>query len=284
MQWWCSAQGGAWTWTWQPFPGVWAFVLLLGAGYWWLYRRSETRAASEGRRKLSAAAGVLALWVALGWPIGPLGAGYLASAHMVQFLLIAIVAPPLLLRGVPRTAWQRLRRHATVVRGLRSLTHPLLTLGLFNVIVIGTHVPIVVDTLVATQLGMLTLDMLWLLGGLLFWWPIVAPVPERPGVREIVKVGYLGAQMILNTPLFFWLTFSKYPYYATYELAPRVPGLALTALQDQVTAGCIMKIVGGLIYLGVVGVLFYRWSQREDERRLPSTGRRRDSMPMPTGV
>ena len=27
MQWWCSAQGTQWRWTWVPYPGVWLFVL-----------------------------------------------------------------------------------------------------------------------------------------------------------------------------------------------------------------------------------------------------------------
>ena len=29
MQFWCSASGAAWTWTWRAYPGVWLFVLLL---------------------------------------------------------------------------------------------------------------------------------------------------------------------------------------------------------------------------------------------------------------
>ena len=39
MQWWCVAQERPWSWSWQPYPGVWIFLLLLGAGYLWALRR-----------------------------------------------------------------------------------------------------------------------------------------------------------------------------------------------------------------------------------------------------
>ncbi|MEE9132168.1 MAG: cytochrome c oxidase assembly protein [Gemmatimonadota bacterium] len=266
MQWWCSAQTVAWDWSWQMYPGVWAFVSLLGIAYWVLLRRLGARAREgalwESRlRRATYFAGLLCLWVALDWPIGPLGAGYLASAHMVQFLLIALVAPPLLLYGLPSGAFERLANRPAVLGFLRVVTHPLVALAFFNVTLIATHWPSVVDSMMGSQLGSFLLDMAWWVAGLVLWWPVVAPVPARPGFAYLYKIGYLILATIVNTPVFALLTFSGLPLYATYELSPPIQGISPRV--DQQLAGLIMKIGGGLIFWAAITVLFYRWYRAE---------------------
>lgn len=253
MQWWCAAQGVAWEWTWRPYPGVWAFVLLLAVGYAWL----RSRTAADGRgRTASFAAGLLLLWIALDWPVGALGAGYLASVHMVQFLLIALAAPPLLLHGIPPDALRRLVRPPVGGRALRVATHPGVALLLFHLVVVATHWPRVVDELMASQAGSFALDMAWLAGGVLFWWPVVCPVPERRFPHPY-KIGYLILATVIGVLPFAFLTFAELPFYATYELAPPVSGIS--ARTDQRIAGLLMKLGGGLVLWTAIGVLFFRW-------------------------
>ena len=92
MQWWCAATGAAWDWRWTAYPGVWAFLLVTAGLYAALIRSVRAQGHTVTRGKLLFfSAGLLALWVALDWPVGPLGAGYLASVHMGQFLLIAVL-------------------------------------------------------------------------------------------------------------------------------------------------------------------------------------------------
>ncbi len=266
MQWWCSAQTAAWEWSWRPYPGVWAFIIVLAVAYWALARRPAARVGGDqrGEGRLGTASflsGLACLWVALDWPVGALGAGYLASAHMVQFLLIALVAPPLLLYGTPEAGYKRLANRPFVLRVLRLLTHPLVALVFFNVVVIATHWPSVVDALMSSQLGSFALDMAWLAAGLILWWPLVAPVPERPRFSYMVKVGYLILATILNTPAFILLTFSDLPLYATYELAPPVHGIPVRT--DQQVAGLLMKMGGGMIYWVAITVLFFKWYHSE---------------------
>jgi putative membrane protein len=260
MQWWCSAQTAAWDWGWQMYPGVWAFIVMLVAVYWVLQHRATT-ASATGSRVAVFLFGVLLLWIALDWPIGALGAGYLASAHMVQFLLIAVAVPPLLLHGLPPYAFEALTRRRLLLSFLRPLTHPLVALAFFNVVLVATHWPSVVDSLMSSQIGSFTLDMAWWVAGLVLWWPIVAPVPRRPGFSYLYKIGYLILATILNTPAFAWLTFSDLPLYATYELAPPVTGMSTRA--DQQIAGLLMKIGGALIFWTAITVLFVRWYQEE---------------------
>jgi cytochrome c oxidase assembly factor CtaG len=259
MQWWCSAQGEPWTWAWQAYPGVWAFIGLLSWGYFRLLR--ATVASSDGVRLkpyvASFASGMVLLWLSLDWPIGAIGAGYLASVHMVQFLIMGMIVPPLVLYGIPELTYQRLHPRVSAVLG--QLTRPATAFIAFNLMVVITHMPPVVDPMMSTQLGSFAIDMLWLGGGLLFWWPVV--VPGGSQLRELAKVGYLGLQLIAMKPIFVYLTFSRYPQYATYELAPRISGISARA--DQQMAGLLMEVAGMIIILVAVGAVFLKWHARE---------------------
>lgn len=256
MQWWCTAQTTPWSWEWRPYPGVWLFVAALALGYLALRRRAGARVESGG---LPFAVGCLMLWIALDWPVGALGAGYLASVHMVQFLLIALVAPPFLLMGVrpllrpEAPAWNR--------GWVRLLTHPVVTLSLFTVIMGLTHWPLVVDGLMSSQWGSFVLDLLWLSGGALFWWPVIQELPRRSWMGDPVRMGYLIAGTLVNTGVFIYLTFSELPVYATYELAPPVSGLSTR--EDQRLAGLLMKMGGAVILWTTITLIFFRWALSE---------------------
>lgn len=267
MQWWCAAQDTAWSWSWQPYPGVWLFVAALAA----LLHRAQAGAVeaeetfSMTARRGFAAAGLLMLWAALDWPIGALGSGYLASVHMVQFLLIAVASPPLLLLSVPRSTWTRLTRGGLGRVLASTLGNPLAALFAFTAIMGFTHWPLVVDRLMAGQAGSFLLDVVWLFSGLVFWWPVAVALPEREWQKEPFKIGYLIAATLVNTGVFAFLTFSEVPVYATFELAPPVG--SLSTRDDQLVAGLLMKVGGAVILWTSITILFFRWvgrNERED--------------------
>ena len=80
-------------------------------------------------------------WVATDWPIGALGAGYLLTAHMIQYVAYSLVIAPLLLRGTPR--WMReLVLDAPGMGPLRALTErPFLAFVVFNVVLAAKGYP-----------------------------------------------------------------------------------------------------------------------------------------------
>jgi putative membrane protein len=243
MNWWCSARDVAWTWTWQAYPGVWLFVATLVA----LYVRALRRLPPGTTRPSQVAwfgYGVLSLWLASDWPVGALGSGYLLSLHTVQWILYALVAPPLLLLGVPRRGWITLAASPRTGAFLRFWARPLPGLLAFNLSLLGTHLPRVVDTLRPWQAGSFAIDMVWLAGGLALWWPVIAPRPEIGRLRDLPAIGYLFAATI-----------------GLYELAPRVSGLS--ALDDQRTAGLLMKGVGDPILWLAMSILFFRYARAE---------------------
>jgi putative membrane protein len=239
-------------------------IIVLAVSYFQIIRRLDSR---DRRRTLFFAAGLISLWLALDWPLGALGAGYLASVHIVQYLLIAVVAPPLLLSGLPRQTFDDLNRHPRVMAMLRYVAQPLIAFFIFNVVISVVHWPSLVDLFMSSQLGAFALDMTWLVVGLIFWWPVISPVPEQPGFTHLWKLAYLGLNGILIRPAFLFLMFSKFPAYATYELAPPIG--RMTALSDQQLAAGIMKLGTAWIMVTAMAFVFRDWVSSSLDRRAP---------------
>ena len=262
VQWWCSARGIPWRWSWQAYPGVWLMVLALAAVYarWTrpLADGEPRDASTSAARRTGGWIAVVLVWASLDWPGGPLGAGYLASVHALQFLLLAMFAPPLLLRGLDSGRIHALfERNGLAARVISAVTQPLLAMLTFTVIMLATHAPGAVDVLMRTQAGAFLLDMAWLASGLVFWWPIVIDVPVRKHFGPPMRILYLFGGTQAHLYLSMWLLLAEFPAYGIYELSPRVT--ALSAMEDQQIAGGLLLLIGGTYVLAVISVLFFRW-------------------------
>lgn len=260
MQWWCSATGEPWTWGWQAYPGVWAFVAFAA----WMAWRAIGAEPADRSRRVTAVAAIALLWLTLDWPVGPLGTGYLAWVHALQFISLAMVVPPLLLRALPHESLHDvLAQRPRLTNAIGGVTQPVVAAVLFTMVMVATHVPRVVDAVMQFQLGAFALDLAWLLSGLVFWWPVVVRYPERAGFNPIFRILYifLGTQPHLFIAM--WLLLSDFPVYATYELAPRVTGL--TALQDQQVAGGIMIGIAEPIVFAFIAYVFFKWAREAEQ-------------------
>jgi putative membrane protein len=264
MQWWCSAQNTAWSWQWKPYPGVWLFVVMVGFAFWAWNRAGARRAGRSSVMHPATVGGLLVLWLALDWPLGALGAGYLASVHMLQFQLIALVAAPLLLRGVSSDALALASGSHSTARLLQRLTAPAAALIVLNAAVLFTHLPPIVDDLMATQIGSFVIDVIWLAGGLLFWWPLILSQPAHPRFVPALRIGYLVLGLMFSPVMFGvagFLIYSEHPLFGTYELAPPIPGLS--SKSDHVIAGLLMSVGGALVAFIGLTKIFFEWSKQE---------------------
>lgn len=262
MTWWCVSITETWTWSFRAYPGIWLSVLALVLPYLVAMSRRGGANPASGRRLGFFLAGVAVYWIATDWPLGTLGAGYLASAHMFQYLLYSFAAAPLILLGIPEWMARRIVGKLRIYRAVRWISRPLAAGVIFNAALLISHAPITVDGLRANQFGSFALDVIWLCAGLVMWMPILSPMPElRPasyGTRMVYL--FLAGQVVPMIPGGF-LTFSDFPLYSTYELAPRIAGIA--AGHDQALAGALMKVGSVPVVWSTMFVLMYRWAQSE---------------------
>lgn len=272
MSWWCSAIQEPWSWSIRFYPGIWLTMALLGGGYAWAWHRHRAIGAAitdaDRRARRWFVIGLALLWLATDWPLGTLGAGYLATAHMLQYLLYTLAVAPLLLLGLPEWMVRPLVERFALNGVLRTMARPVVAGVAFNLILIATHAPYTVDTFRSSQIGSMVLDLVWVLSGLILWTPLISPLRElrhpSPAVRCIYL--FLAAGAIAMVPGGV-LTFASFPLYRTYELAPRVYGIS--AGDDQQAAGILMKIGNIPIIWTVMFVIFVRWAVEERGQDVP---------------
>lgn len=262
VAWWCSSTGQVWTWRYTPFIGVWLVAAGLIGGYVVSHRRAGQPI--EPRRLRAWVFGVLALFLVSEWPIGQLGAGYLATVGIARYVVYSFVAAPLLLAGIPTwlvDRWlpigsRRERIVSTVTRWPNALL-------IFNAVLFATHLPVTIDTLKPSQLGSFSLDVVHLTAALIWWWPAMRREPDRNAIHEPARAFYLFASSVLMFVPAAFLTFNPLPLYGLYELAPPL-WLGYDAIQDQQAAGIVMNVVGGFVLWGIIATLFMRWAKEQE--------------------
>lgn len=249
---------------WHPHPDVWLVLGTVVAAYLIADRRHERRTgqATPVRQRRLFLGGMALLFVASEWPTHDLSEGYLYSVHMVQHMLFTLVAAPLLVAGTPAWLAREVLRPRWAFRGFRFLTRPLVAIIVFNGVLLFTHWPEVVHASV-TGPGLVHFAVHVLVVGSAYvmWWPVVSPLPELPPINPPAQLLYLFVQSIAPTIPASFLTFGSEPLYDVYATFPRIWGW--NVLTDQLVAGLIMKLVGGLLLWGVMAVVFFRWANRE---------------------
>jgi cytochrome c oxidase assembly factor CtaG len=230
-------------------------ALVYGRG-WFHLRRFVPQIASPWR-PIAILGGLLALWVAVGSPL----AAYddeLLSVHMVQHLLLSVVAAPLLLLGAPALPvlhgmpWIVLRGVATLlrrpsVRALgRTFAQPVVCWSLAMAVFIGWHTPAIFDLALRSERWHAVEHASFLASGLLFWWPVVQPWPSKTIWPRWSIPLYLFLATLPCDALSAFLAFSDRVVYSGYLSAPYA---GLTALQDQERAGALMWLTVTLAYV-----------------------------------
>jgi putative membrane protein len=205
--------------------------------------------------------GVASLLVVSAWPVHDIGTGSLFMFHMVEHMAFGFVAPPLLLLGVPWWLMRALVRPILPV--LSVLVRPLVALFLFNAVLGLIHVPAVVETMVESEAAHLGFHVLVFATGILMWWRVVDPIPDLPSLPPFLKMGYVFLQSLVPTIPASFLTLGDSALYKIYETMPRLWGIS--AHTDQVIAGLIMKIGGGLLLWAVMATIFFRWWNEEQK-------------------
>jgi cytochrome c oxidase assembly factor CtaG/putative copper export protein len=233
-------------------------------------------------------AGCAVLLLATSSGIGRYGPA-MFSVHMGEHMLLAMLAPILLVLGAPVTLalralppagrdappgpreWLLAGVHSPVARWL---THPLVTLPLF----VGSYYALYFSGLFPAALpehgAHLLMNLHFVLTGLLFFWPLIGvdPSPRRlpPAARLGVVLASVPFHAFFGVALMSYRTVIGGDFYRSLAL-PWVPDL----LEDQRLGGGLAWASGELPLLLVVVVLLVQWT-RHDERSARRDDRRAD--------
>lgn len=206
--------------------------------------------------------GIIVLVIALLSPLDRLGDDYWFTAHMTQHLLLTLVAPPLLLIGLPGWLFEPLVGFPRVLGIVKSLANPYVGFLSFNVVFSLWHLPSLYDAALQSEPVHILEHLTFVGTALLTMLPILSPTRLLPRLAAPVQVFYLFLQSLPPTGLGAIIAFDATPLYPFYVEAPRLWGLAV--MDDQLYAGLIMWIGGALFWLLALTIVFFKWFNREE--------------------
>ena len=254
-----------WVWTFDPWGllplGLVATLYTLGLVRLW--RRAGAGRGVPIHRVALFGAGIIVAGLAVASPVDAL-ADMLFSLHMVQHLLLMLVAAPLIVLGrpspvllfaLPRAQRGPVGRLGKGAAGAvwRTLTHPLGAAGLYLITLWVWHVPALYEGAIRSD-PVHTLQHANFLFAAVCLWVSVCDRPRRSGHfgASVLSVfataahsGALGALLALSAGV--W-----YPFYVER-------GAGLAPLTDQQVGGLVMWVPSGIILAGAGLVSFAAW-------------------------
>jgi putative membrane protein len=252
-----------------------AFVWVAGAAaLYWLGGRQRSQS-SAGWRTACFVAGLLSIAIALDSPVDDL-AEELLWVHMIQHVLLLLVAPPLLALARP---WNRMwhafplgfrRRAARVATqsprlapartAVRVLQDPLVAWLVFNVTFVVWHIPAAYDATLHHPFVHALEHATFFGTALLFWTRVIDSPPWRSPLSDVPRAVYLGLAMLVGWVLAITLAVSTSPVYSPYAAEASRPG-GISALADQQLAAGVMWVPGSIpLAIGILCIV-YRWLQ-----------------------
>jgi len=237
-------------------------------------RRARGRPAPRARRTVFFA-GLAVVLLAL---TGPIDAAVETSfsMHMVQHLLLTMVAAPLLLLGAPLTlalaAWPRGSRRSFVAvlhsGPARLVANPLVAWASFFAVLWMAHLTGLYEAALRSDGVHAAEHVVFLATALIFWAPIVRADPSPSVLSYPAKILYLFVAMPAMALLGLTIVSTRNVLYPSYALAEG----AARALADQRAAGAIMWAGTMVLIVPALGVVLWEW-MAADERE----GRRIDA-------
>ena len=267
-------------WTFAPLPTL-AIGVTLGL-WWWAVRRVDRAHPAnpvQRWRSISFGLGMLAIGFALMSGIERYDTA-LFSIHMVQHILLVLIAAPLIALAAPitlllRVATPETRRRwilpALHSRVLRVLAFPVVAWIAFAGVMWASHFSSLFDAALEDPLIHDVEHLLFLGTALLFWWPAVAQDPGPWRMGHPGRIGYVFLQATQNTFLAIVILGASTVLYPHYATTGRPWGM--TPLEDQQLAAGIMWVAGDAIFLGAVMALVWAW-MRHEAREAPRLDRR----------
>jgi putative membrane protein len=234
----------------------------LGALYLWRARHAPPDVADRSPTASQRAlffVGLATIFLSLNGWLHDVSDFYLFSAHMVQHLVLTLVAPPLLIMGTPGWMLRPALRWPGVAPVARFITNAPAAYVIFNVVLIGWHLPPMYEFALEHHSVHIAQHLCFMVSATIMWWPILSPMPELPRLSYPLQMLYLFLMTIPMSLTAVCIGYSDHLLYPFYAAAPRLWGI--TPMQDQLIGALIMWIPGGLFFFAVISVIFFRWQQ-----------------------
>jgi putative membrane protein len=166
---------------------------------------------------------------------------------MVQHLLLTLVAPPLILLGIPNWMLSPLVRPRLIYYLAAWLTQPIVAFVAFNAAFAASHLPALYDLTLENHGAHIAEHLIFMATAVLMWWPVLSPMPELPRIAYPLQILYIFLQTLPGSAVGALITLSETPLYQGYANAPRI--IDISPLMDQQIGGALMWVGGSAYFL-----------------------------------
>jgi cytochrome c oxidase assembly factor CtaG len=266
-----NAHNALWAWQWSPF----SILVLIGciASITW-YLRADWSLAARGRRwpplrTVCFVSGIISIDLALQSPIASFTGTYF-QAHVLQHLILMMVAPALCALGAPMTLiLQTSGRRAKVAwlkvfhsKAFIVLAHPVTVFFLYYGVMIGFFLSPLLGWAMEHMWAMDLLNLFFLFGATLFWWPIVGidPIP-----RWNMTYPFRMVLLLIGVPLESFLAIAILS--ATVTIAPMY-----TLAGTHAGGGYLWAMAEMLTVIAIIPI-YFQWMSSEDRKQARSDAR-----------
>ena len=270
-------QGSFWA-QWDPRLDATLVLLLAGGAYslgWWRLRRAGHARLATGWRLAAYGSGLAVTAFSLMGPVDVLQE-LLFAIHMVQHLLLRLVAAPLIILAAPfpialwglpprarRAVGQALAPATPSRRALERATSPWLLLTVHLATIWLWHTPAGYNGALRNPWVHDVQHITFFATALAFWWCTAAAEPTlQPRLGYGLRLALVLMALFQTQILSIIIAMAERPLYDFYTTVPRLWGMSV--MDDQRWSGVIMWVPGGLWYVMTAVLLLERMMSRQE--------------------
>ncbi len=251
-------------WEFSPFP-ILIVTLAVVAGLW--YVRAQWALSARGRqwsgkRTFAFLTGLAGIVIALESPVATFTMEYF-QAHVIQHLLLMLIAPPLLAMGAPMTLALQTSSRPGKIRLLaflnsgpfRVLTHPLPVWILYYFSMFAFFLTFALGFAMNHMWVMDLVNLAFLFASTLFWWPIVGldPIPHWQ-----MSHGVRMANLLIGVPIESFLALAL--------LNNSRPAASMYTLNSTHSGAAILWVGAELLTFIALIPVFLQWLRFEERK------------------
>jgi putative membrane protein len=134
---------------------------------------------------------------------------------------------------------------------------------IFNLVIALWHLPVFYNAAMANHNIHIVEHLMFMSAAVLMWWPITSQLPELPRLSYPGQMLYCFLMILPMSIIAIYISMAEQVLYPAYSVAPRIS--SLSPLDDQLLGGLIMWVPGGLLFMLIMTVVFFKWAARGED-------------------
>ncbi|HLR64732.1 MAG TPA: cytochrome c oxidase assembly protein [Pseudogracilibacillus sp.] len=243
------------------------WLVILGLAVYFYYKKIQHSPIYKvtGKHLFSFYTAIFSLLLIKVTPLTVLAQHYLFSAQVFADSIIFFVIVPLFILGFPVSFYRRYVWDHRVKFALRILSHPWLTLIVFNGVLTVYYVPTIFNIAHSNYISSALVQILLTFTAFFMWWVILQPIPELKNFEFLLRAAYIFFASVALMPIGFFFLIKLEAHFPIYIENAHAIIPALTPIYDQQLAGGVLKITQMFSYAVALLFIMFSWAKSEQE-------------------